>query len=470
MGRLRGSIAFRLSIGYGLLVVGSMAVIAVLFDFGTVGVLGQGNDKKLVALSERLTSHFQSRGLGGLRQEIEQLLIDGVDQDTEAYLLIDADGRWIAGNLSGVMFTDAPLDLFSNQHVIRADHPSVSRILPTRLSNGALLVVGRDMQDQLDIEHLVIRALLLGGALALLLAIGGAVLFRRQLERRIAAIRRTAAEIGAGDMSRRIPVSGAEDEFTRLTCDINRMLDRINQLMDSVRHVSNTIAHDLRRPLGQLRARLDEALWPCSSVDQRSEAVSAAIREIDDLVAVFDALLQIAEAESGAPRQAFELVALRDVVEKVVELYDALAEASDIRLVGETTGEPITFGDSDLLTSAVGNLVDNAIKYGGRGTVRVSAAEDGATASILVQDTGLGIPADEREKVTRRFYRRKETRDLPGSGLGLSIVTAIAALHAGRFYLEDAAPGLIARLVLPRGPATLPNANVPATAGIATPE
>jgi signal transduction histidine kinase len=467
MGRLRGSIAFRLSAGYGLLVVGSMAVIAALFYFGTVGVLGQGIDRKLLTLSQRLTSHFETRGLDELQREIEELLIDGVDQDTEAYLLLGADGRWIAGNLSGAVFTDAPVDRLSNQHVIRGDHPSVSRILPTRLSNGALLVVGRDMQDQLDIEYLVIRALLLGGAIALLLAIAGAVLFRRQLERRLASIRRTAAEIGAGDMSLRIPVSGAEDEFARLIRDINRMLDRIDRLMDGVRHVSNTIAHDLRRPLGQLRAQLDEALWPCSSVEQRAESVRTAIREIDDLVAVFDALLQIAEAESGAPRHAFESVVLRDVVEKVVELYDALAEAGDLKLVSETTGEPMALGDRDLLASAVGNLVDNAIKYGGSGIIRVSATEARDTVSILVRDTGRGIPAAEREKVTERFYRRQENRDLPGSGLGLSIVNAIAKLHAGRLDLEDGAPGLIARLTLPRN-GTLPNDNVSATAGIAT--
>jgi signal transduction histidine kinase len=469
MGRLRGSIAFRLSVGYGLLVVGSMVVIAALFYFGTVGVLGRGNDRKLAALSERLTAHYQSRGLDELRLEVERLLIDGVDQDTEAYLLVNAAGQRIAGNLSGAAFDEAPLDRLSNQRVIRSDHPSVSRILPTRLSNGALLVVGRDIQDQLDIEHLVIRALLLGGAVAVPLAIGGAVLFRRELERRIAAIRWTAWEIGAGDMSRRVPEAEADDEFSRLTRDINSMLDRISQLMDGVRHVSNTIAHDLRRPLGQLRAQLDEALWPCVSGEQRSAAMRVAIREIDELVAVFDALLQIAEAESGAPRRAFERVTLRPLVENVVELYDAVAEANGLSLVTDIRGEPIAFGDPDLLMSAVSNLVDNAIKYGGQGVVRVSAGEEGDAASIRVSDTGPGIPLAERENVTKRFYRLRQNRDLPGSGLGLSIVTAVAELHAGRLHLEDGAPGLIARLVLPRGPTALPNVNVAATVGIVAP-
>jgi signal transduction histidine kinase len=470
MGRLRGSIAFRLSVGYGLLVVGSMAVIATLFYFGTIGVLGRGIDRKLQTQSQRLTTHYETRGLDDVRQEIELLLIDGVDQDTEVYLLVGANGQRIAGNLSDATFPQAPLNQFSNQHVIRSDRPSVSRILTTRLSNGALLVVGRDMQDLLDIEHLVIRALVLGAGAALLLAISGAIVFRGQLERRIASIRRTAAEITAGDMSRRIPVTGSEDEFARLIRDVNHMLDRIDQLMDGVRHVSNTIAHDLRRPLGQLRVQLDEALWPGTSDAQRSESMRSAIQGIDELIAVFDALLQIAEAESGAPRRAFERVVLRTIVERVVELYDAIAEASGILLVGETHGEPAIVGDKDLLTSALSNLVDNAIKYCGSGTVRVCAGEEGETATIVVSDTGPGIPAEERDKVTQRFYRLSNARSLPGTGLGLSIVTAITDLHSGRFSLEDGAPGLIARIVLPRAETTFPNANVPATVGIATPD
>jgi len=470
MGRLRGSIAFRLSVGYGLLVVGSMAVIATLFYFGTIGVLGRGIDRKLLTQSQRLTTHYESRGLDGVRQEIEQLLIDGIDQDTEAYLLVSADGQWVAGNLSAAAFPQVPLGQLSNQRVIRGDRPSVSRVLATRLSNGALLVVGRDMQDLLDIEHLVIRALTVGAGAALLLAIGGAIVFRGQLERRIASIRRTAVEIAAGDLSRRIPVAGAEDEFARLIRDINRMLDRIDQLMDGVRHVSNTIAHDLRRPLGQLRVQLDEALWPGSSDAQRSEALHTAIDGIDELIAVFDALLQIAEAESGAPRRAFERVALRSIVERVVELYDAIADANGISLVGQTCGDPTTIGDEDLLTSALSNLVDNAIKYSGSGTVRVCASEEGDTAIVAVRDTGPGIPVEERDKVTQRFYRLGEARKLPGTGLGLSIVTAITDLHSGRFDLEDGTPGLIARIVLPRAEPTFPNANVSATVGITTPD
>ena len=221
--------------------------------------------------------------------------------------------------------------------------------------------------------------------------------------------------------------------------------------MDGVRNVSNAIAHDLRTPLGRIRSLLDEALRHEANVERLSTAANNAIRQIDDLTVVFDKLLQIAEAESGTRRQSFEPVALKEIVTDVVEFYDAAAEAKGIRLTIGIEGEPTTLGDKDLLASATANLVDNALKYAGsESTVRVRAVQDRNTVSIVVQDDGPGIPADEREKVMTRFYRGDQSRTLPGNGLGLPIVTSISHLHSGTFALEDASPGLRARIVLPR--------------------
>jgi signal transduction histidine kinase len=330
-------------------------------------------------------------------------------------------------------------------------------LLPQLLPDGSILVVGRDMQDQREIERLVWHALFAGGAAALLLAIGGALLFRRQLEHRVSAIRRTAREIEAGDLTRRIPISGVEDEFARLNREINSMLDRIEHLMDGVRHVSNAIAHDLRTPLGRIRSRLEEALRCSDSTAQLAATARFAIRQVDDLIRMLDKLLQIAEAESGARRQSFTLVPLGTVVSDVVELYDATAEAEGITLVTEIEGEPVTLGDKNLLTSALVNLIDNALKYAGSGaTVRVRATQGRDTVSMVVQDDGPGIPLAERSRVIERFYRLDGSRSLPGNGLGLSIVTAITSLHRGKLSLEDAAPGLIAGIVLPRAETTTP--------------
>src|ERR1700739_601601 len=385
MARFWGTVAFRLALSYGLLAIGSMSVISAAFYFGSVGVLERSTDGKLVSLSKRLAEHFDTRGDDGLRREIQQLLADGIEQDTEVYLLVAPDGRKMVGNIYGWTQKSAPLDSLTDLAVMRNGRPSLSRLLPRLCSDGSSLVVGRDMQDQRDIERLVWHALFAGGAVALLLVIGGALLFRRQLEHRVGAIRRTALEIEAGDLSRRIPISDVEDEFARLNRDINRMLDRIEHLMDGVRHVSNAIAHDLRTPLGRIRSRLEEALRPGNNTRQLAGTAGFAIQEIDELLRVLDPLVQIAEAESGAHRQSFAPVSLAVVVKDVVELYDATAEAEGITLVSEIEGQPVTLGDKNLITSALVNLIDNALKYAGSGaTVRVRATQGRDTVSVIL--------------------------------------------------------------------------------------
>ena len=463
MARFWGTVAFRLALSYGLLAIGSMSVISAAFYFGTVGVLERSTDAKLLSISTRLARHFESRGEEGLWQEIQQLLVDGIDQDTEVYLLVAPDGRKIVGNIFGWTQKSAPLDSLTDLAVMRNGRPSVSRLLPWLLPDGSILVVGRDLQDQREIERLVWHSLLAGGAVALLLAIGGALLFRRQLEHRVGAIRRTALEIEAGDLSRRIPIPDVEDEFARLNRDINRMLDRIEHLMDGARHVSNAIAHDLRTPLGRIRSRLEEALRPGDSMAQLAGSARFAIQQVDELIQMLDRLLQIAEAESGARRQSFAPVPLASVLSDVVELYDATAEAEGITLTSKIEGRPIALGDKNLLTSALANLIDNALKYAGSGSrVQVRAIGERDTVSLVVQDDGPGIPPTERARVVDRFYRLDQSRSLPGNGLGLSIVTAIASLHWGELDLADASPGLIARIVLPRAEAAAPpSANAP---------
>src|SRR5258708_6325583 len=207
MNRLWNTVGFRLAMGYGALVVSAVVVISAVLYFGTVGVLDRGINAKLSAVSERLTSHFETHGITALQQEIEQLLTDGIDQDTEVYLLLQPDGRKIVGNLSEWTSSELPPDRFMDQRVTRDSRPSISRLLPHQLPNGATLVVGRDMQDMHEIEQLVLRALVVGGITAVLPATGGAAVFPRPLDGRIAAIRRTVLEIEAGGLSPPIPRS-----------------------------------------------------------------------------------------------------------------------------------------------------------------------------------------------------------------------------------------------------------------------
>ena len=450
MRKLHRSIAARLALGYGVLVVVSISIVCAVFYFGTIGVLDRSVDRKLALLSERLAALYQQGGSSRTTAEIAHLLTDRTDSDTEIFLLVDADGRRVAGNLSSWPDASSPVGQLLHRDVTREGRRVPARMLIRDLDGGARLFVGRDMEEGKSIRALVLRSLAYGAGVAIVLVVAGAWLFRRQLEARIGQIRRTAGEIEAGDLSRRIPVS-SEDEFGLLSRDINRMLDRIEHLMEGVRHVSNAIAHDLRTPLGRIRNKLDGALRQQQGVAGFESAARAAIDDIDDLTRVFDKLLQIAAAESGMRPENFSDIDLQRIGADIVEMYEATADEQGVLLV-QMYGDGVPArGDRNLLGSALASLVDNAIKYAGPGaTVEVSAGSDGQGSWLAVRDNGPGVPAEELPKLTQRFYRLDKSRHLPGNGLGLSIVAAIAALHGGSLEIEDAAPGLRVRLRLPR--------------------
>jgi signal transduction histidine kinase len=447
---LHRSIAARLALGYGVLVVVSISIVCAVFYFGTIGVLDRSVDRKLALLSERLAALYEQGGSSRTTAEIAHLLTDRTDSDTEIFLLVDADGRRVAGNLSSWPDLGSPVGRLLHRDVTREGRRVPARMLIRDLAGGARLFVGRDMEEGKSIRTLVLRSLAYGGGVAILLVVAGAWLFRRQLEARIGQIRRTAGEIEAGDLSRRIPVS-SEDEFGLLSRDINRMLDRIEHLMEGVRHVSNAIAHDLRTPLARIRNKLDGALRQQQGVAGYESAAQGAIDDIDDLTRVFDKLLQIAAAESGMRPENFDDIDLHQIGADIVEMYEATADEQGVLLV-QMYGEAVPArGDRNLLGSALASLVDNAIKYAGQGaTVEVSAGSDEQGSWLAVRDNGPGVPAEELPKLTQRFYRLDKSRHLPGNGLGLSIVAAIAALHGGSLEIEDAAPGLRLRLRLLR--------------------
>jgi signal transduction histidine kinase len=446
--RLTGSVAARLALGNGLLLILVIGLISGVFYFGTVGVLARSMDGKIIAISNRLTDEYARRPVAELVQEINHELADGIDSDTEIFLVTAADGHRLAGNLS-TWPTGVPLGQLLDGEVIRDERPVSARLLVQRLSDGGLVYVGRDLNEQRAIRQLVLRALEGVMAVSLVLVALGALLLRHQIERRIGGIRHTAREIESGNLQQRIAVSG-DDEFARLGVDINRMLDRIEQLMNGVRHVSNTIAHDLRTPMGRVRARLDEVLRREAGLPALTEAARGAIEGIDDLIVMLNKLLRIAEAESGVRTDTFERVNLNSIVHDMAELYDAAAEQAGVRLVVLSHEAVWGHGDHDLLANAVASLIDNALKYAGRGAVvELAAGADAQRAFITVRDNGPGVPESELPRLTERFYRVDRSRSQPGNGLGLSIVAATATLHGGSFELRNAEPGLRATLRLP---------------------
>lgn len=448
MFRLRASIAAKLVLGYGLLGIASVVAVSAVFYTGTIGVLDQNIDGKIMAQTERLLDNVDGRGHEALKAEIRRLLNDGVDNEREIFEFVDGDGEAVLGNLgSWPSLADAP-DMVTAT-VLRYGRTTPARLYLRPLIQGGVLIVGRDLSEEEAVREVIWRALLAGGCVSLMLTIAGAMLFRRTIESRLGEIRRTAAQIEAGDLSPRVPVTG-NDEFALLNRDINRMLDRIELLMEGIRNVSNAIAHDLRTPLSRIRGRLDDALRHEPSVPRLSTAAHDAIDDIDDLIRLFERLLQIAEAESGMRARLFERLDLGRVVADIGEMYEAIAEDNNISLTVDAPASLYVDGDRNLLASAVASLLDNAIKYAGPGAaIRVRAGLYGEDASISVHDNGPGIPDGERDKVTQRFYRLDKSRHMPGNGLGLSIVSATAKSHDGNLVLEDGAPGLIARIVLP---------------------
>jgi signal transduction histidine kinase len=372
----------------------------------------------------------------------------------------------LVGNLSTWPTVGIKNSQLFNREVIREGRPSSARLYVQPLPNGGLLYVGRDMSEQRAIRALVLHALEAATAVALVLVFLGAWLSRQLIERRISGIRHTAREIESGNLNQRISVSG-DDEFARLGIDINRMLDRIEQLMSGVRHVSNAIAHDLRTPLGRVRVRLDEALSRERTVPALTDAARTAIDGIDDLILLLNKLLQIAEAESGVRAQSFQRVELNAILHDMAELYDAAAEEAGVQLSVCSEAPVWAQGDRDLLVTAVASLIDNALKYAGRGAqVELSARSEAQSASIVVRDNGPGVPDSELPKLTERFYRVDRARSQPGNGLGLAIVSAIATLHGGGLQLANAEPGLRASIWLPE--AKPPGIERPVTAGAAT--
>lgn len=445
---LSNSLAARLALGNGALLVGLILLISGVLYFGTVGVLNRGIDGKIAAISQRLIAIYGSRPPGDLAREINRELQDGIDSDTEIFLITSSTGTRVAGNMSQWPGVSTPVGRLLEQRVIRGGRPSFARLFVRPLPNGGFLYVGRDLSEQRAIRDLVLRALAAAAAVSLLLIVFGAWFLRRRMEQGIAEIRRTALEIEGGNLERRIVIHG-DDEFARLGIDINRMLDRIEQLMNGVRHVSNAIAHDMRTPLARIRARLDEAISRRPTASKLTEAGRFAIEEIDDLILLLNKLLQIAEAESGMRTASFERVDLSQLVRDMAELYDASAEQAAITLSAHSTEPVWASGDRDLLASAVASLLDNAIKYAGAGSRVDLRADPGPDqVAIIVQDNGPGVPAEELARLPERFYRMDTSRQQPGNGLGLAIVAATASLHGGKLTLSNAHPGLRASVLL----------------------
>ena len=389
--------------------------------------------------------------------ETVRLHSDSMADKQMRYLIIDAAGARKIGDLpQRAARVGTRIDHYPEDQVVDADEQGAGDVrflvVGTRLHDGALLVLAYDLYDIDGFAADLRQATALFGVVICAIALFGSVMVTRTFLGRLDRVNDAIARIIDGRLNERLPAIGFGVEFDRLTANLNGMLERIEALVDSVRQVSTDIAHDLRTPLARLRQRLEAIQSGELAPEQLEERIEGAIRQADEIIAIFATLLRIGSLEGQGITQAFQPLQPGALLARIAETYGPVADDMGHELHCSPGPSQCALGDEALLVQAITNLVDNALAHTPPGsTVSLGVRNDGGRISLIVEDNGPGIPEDQRGKVVRRFYRLDSSRYTPGAGLGLAIVDAIARLHGSALRLEDAKPGL--RAVIDLSPA-----------------
>jgi signal transduction histidine kinase len=422
-------------------------------------------DAEITGLSEQYR-------LGGIRRLVIVVDARARRPGSSLYLVTTNAGEALAGNVTalepGILdkpgWTETAYRRLDETEVPdRPEHLALARVF--ELPGGFRLLVGRDLEERERLYHIVIAAGRWSIAIVLVLGLAGGLFVTRRVLRRVDAMTETTRTIMAGDLGERLPIAGTGDELDRLAENLNVMLERIEALMHGLKEVSDNIAHDLKTPLTRLRNGSEEALRTAKGEGEYRAALEQTIEESDGLIRTFNALLMIARAESGQARDDMSEFDAAEIARDVGELYEPLAEQKGIALKVEADASAPVKGSRELVSQALANLVDNAIKYakprerpdsgkpdnGATPEIVVRALNEGDRILLTVADSGPGIPVADRGRVVERFVRLEQSRSQPGSGLGLSLASAVARLHGGELMLEDNHPGLKSVIALPRG-------------------
>jgi len=466
LGKLLRTTAFKLTLAY--LVIFSLLAAFLLGYFAW-------NTQRLVTEQITATVDAEITGLaeqyrqGGIRRLVLTIDDRARRPGSSLYLLTTFNGQTLAGNVgalpSGTManagWTETTYRRLEEQDEVA--HYALVRVF--QLPGGFRLLVGRDLEERARIRDIVLDAGKWSVAIVIILGLAGGVLVARRVLRRVDAMTETTRTIMGGDLTGRLPVTGTGDELDRLADNLNAMLERIEALMHGLKEVSDNIAHDLKTPLTRLQNRSEQALRTATTEAEYRAALETTIEESEGLIRTFNALLLIARAESGQARDHMADFDAAEIARGVGELYEPLAEEKGLTLTVDAPEPANVHGNRELVSQALANLVDNAIKYAKPGgdaagkpaDIRVTAKGEGDDRIVLtVADNGPGIPEADRKRVVERFVRLEQSRSQPGSGLGLSLASAVARLHGGELKLEDNEPGLRTVISLPR--ATTPQA------------
>lgn len=461
LGKLFRTTAFQLSLAY-LTVFALFAGCLLAYFAWNTGRLITGQIHETIASEvNELADQFNQ---GGLRRLV--MIIDGRSRrpGSNLYLVTTPAGQGLVGNVGTLEpgFLDRP---GTSETLYRrldeqegAEHSALVQVV--ELPGGFRLLVGRDLEERERLHDIVLGAGKWSGAVVIVLGLLGGFFVARRVLKRIDAMTDKARTIMAGDLAGRLPIAGTGDELDRLAGNLNTMLERIEALLHGFKEVSDNIAHDLKTPLTRLRNRCEEALRSARDEKEYRAALENIMEESDGLIRTFNALLMIARAESGEAGAIMSEFDAAAIVRDVAELYEPLAEEKGLALKVVAEGSAPVKGNRELISQALANLIDNAIKYaspvapapegGPPPDILVSAARADDRVLLSVADSGPGIPEGDRARAVERFVRLEQSRSQPGSGLGLSLAAAVARLHRGELKLAENAPGLKATIELPR--------------------
>jgi signal transduction histidine kinase len=447
--RLRFS-ALSVALGYVAVSLVLLALFATPLWYVWRNTIDRGRTEVLQADAKKMMDLFYRQGADALAAAI-QTQVGGRLGEGDNILILFADPTTAkrAGNLPAW-----PPNALGSTGVIKTSIDVEGRIIRAtllykRLPGGYHLLLGRDIGRFEKLETLFLYALSGCAGIVLLLGALGGLLVRRTLMSKIRDINQTASAIMQGNLSHRLPAYSGENELNTLVETENRMLDQIERLVDGIRDVSHAIAHDLRTPLAELRSRLEELSLTRPGPEHTFSELESAMADLDRVIAIFNALLRLAEIDAGTRRSGFIDVDVSAIACNAAEFYQPVAELRNVALAFASSGPLQLAGDPLLLAQAIGNLIENALKYAPEnGAIWVEALgrPDGGI-EISVSDDGPGICDEEKPKVLERFYRGDGSRGTPGAGLGLSLVAAVAKLHGGVIKLTDNLPGLRATLI-----------------------
>jgi signal transduction histidine kinase len=464
LGKLLRTTAFQLTLVYLVVFALFAAFLLGYFAFNTRRLINE----QIVGIVDTELQLLQVQyNQAGIRRLVGIVDVRSRRPGSSLYLVTTPTGEGLAGNVGslepGILESEGWVETAYRrlEEPESAEHNALVRV--SRLPGGIRILVGRDLDERERMFHIVALAGRWSVAIVIVLGIVGGVFVSRRVLKRVDAMTDTAQTIMAGDLSGRLSVIGSGDEFDRLALNLNGMLERIESLMRGLKEVTDNVAHDLKTPLTRLRNRCEAALRSANTAADYRRVMEETIEESDGLIRTFDALLMIARAESGEVRDGMAEFDVAEVARDVGELYEPLAEDRGLTLEVEAKQCAAVKGNRELVSQALANLVDNAIKYAAPAAKETSGAVNGERSGIVVKadaerdrvvltvsDRGPGIPPGDRSRVIDRFVRLEQSRSLPGSGLGLSLVSAVARLHGGELKLEDNAPGLRARISLPR--------------------